>query len=173
MPDMNPFDLATNLPILAALAVVVLTVFQLFLIGAMLVVLRIASKERAQSNREIFGLVKKIEGLTAERREQMLQHYDRMLEALSNKIPVMVASHAGEKIFETESRILARLAELEPNIKGSELGRRKVDELIKSMEGLEDTLINLTSDAVKQVLTESRKELLQDDHFFGIAKRAA
>ena len=40
-----------------------------------------------------------------------------------------------------------------------------MDELIKSMEGLEQTLVSLTTDAVKKVFVESRTTLLDEQEF--------
>jgi len=124
--------------------------------------LRIAAHDRTKLNRELYGLVNKIEGLTANKRDQMLKHYDKILDDLSNRLPPTIASQAGQLIFETESKILSRLAELEPNLKDDELGQRKMDELIKNMENLESTIVNLTSQTVSNVMAQSRKELFDD-----------
>lgn len=126
--------------------------------------LRMTSKDVARLNREMFGLVKKLEGLTASRREQILKQYDQMLQVLSARIPPTIAQHTSNVIFEAESKILARLAELEPNLKGDEAGRRKMDELIASMESLEKTIVTLAADTVRQVMAESRRNLFDDDN---------
>ena len=131
----------------------------------MSITLRIASKERAEVNKEIFGLTKKIEGLTSSKREQILKSYDKILENLSARLPITIASQTSNLIFEAESKILCRLAELEPNLKENEEGKKKMDELIKSMEGLEQTLVSLTTDAVKKVFVESRTTLLDEQEF--------
>lgn len=144
-----------------------LVILQLAVNIASIFALRSNARERADNSREFYGLVRKMEGLTAERREQMLNHYDKILENLSNKLPVLVAGQAGQKIFDAESKILSRLAEIEPLVKGNEAAHSKMDELIRTMEGLETTIITVTSEAVKQVLTEGRRELLDDDRLFG------
>jgi arginyl-tRNA synthetase len=123
-------------------------------------------KEREVLHREIFGLVKKIEGLTSSKREVMLKHYDGLLEVLSTRLPTAVANQSSQLIFETESKILARLAELEPNLQSDEQSKAKLDDLIKSMENLEKTLVNLTSDAVKSVMVEGRRSLFEADSSF-------
>lgn len=125
--------------------------------------LKAASRERQTLNKELYGLVKKIEGLTSTRREQMLKHYDGLLEVLSTKLPMAVATHTSQIIFDTEAKILTRLAELEPNLQSDERGKEKLDDLIKSMEGLERTIVNLTSDAVRNVMVEGRRSLFEGD----------
>ena len=125
--------------------------------------LRSASKDRQNLNKELFGLLRKIEGLTASRREQMLKHYDGLLEVLSTKLPTAVATHTSQVIFDTEAKILTRLAELEPTLQSDEKGKEKLNELIKSMEGLERTIVNLTSDAVRNVMVEGRRSLFEGD----------
>ncbi len=164
---MQDIEFTHNLLALAGLAGLLMIIVQIGLAIAMLVVLRIAAKERAEQNKEIFGLVKRIEGLTAQRREQMLQHYDRMLESLANRLPVMVAGQASTKIIETETNILRKLSELDPGIHKNGEQTTKLNEIIRSMESLEDTIVTLTSNAVRDVMSEGRRELLEEDAFFG------
>jgi hypothetical protein len=111
----------------------------------------------------MFGLVRRIEGLTSHRREQMLKHYDGMLESLSTRLPPTIAAHTSQAIIETESKILQRLAELEPNFRDDESIQRKLDELIHSMEGLEKTIVALAADAVQRVMAEGRRSLIDED----------
>lgn len=125
--------------------------------------LRFASKERAQLNKEMFGILKRIEGLTASRREQVLKHYDTMLQELSYKLPPTIAAQTSSVIFETESKILSRLAELEPNLKNDEVGKKRMDDLIRSMEKLEQNIVGLTADTVSRIMSDSRRNLLDDD----------
>lgn len=117
------------------------------------------SREQSQTNREIFGLVRKLEGLTASKRELMLKRYDKILDELSHRLPPTIASQASQQIFETESRILARLADLEPGLKGDQSAQKKMDELIRSMEKLEHTLVSSTADTVQKVLADNRAAL--------------
>ncbi len=137
----------------------ILNVFAAFCV---LFVLRSASKERQQMNKEMFGILRKIEGLTSHRREQMLKQYDKILDTLSTRLPPTLAAEAGKLIFEMESRILSRLAELEPNLKHDKDAKRKLNELICQMEQLEKTVVNLTSDTVHSVLAERRSELFRE-----------
>lgn|GEM_PF-2348425 len=139
---------------------------QLILTVLMLVSLRAASRERFQLHREMFGLLRKIEGLTANRREQLLKHYDSLLDNLSTRLPPAVAAQTSQIIFETESKILSRLAELEPTLKTDEVARKKMDELIKSMENLEKTIVALAADTVKNVMVEGRRSLFEDEGRF-------
>lgn len=135
---------------------------QIILSICLVVALRVAGRERIAIHREIFGLVKRLEGLTANRREQVLKHYDAILDNLSKTLPPTIAAQTSDIIFDTESKILTRLAELEPNLKHDELSRRKMDDLIKNMENLEKTIVVLASDTVRRVMTESRRVLLDD-----------
>ena len=149
-----------------------LALLQLLLACYMLASLRIAARERALMNKEMFGLLRKLEGLTATKREQILKHYDKILENLTMRLPPTIAAHASSTIFEAESRILARLAELEPNVKQDEASRRKMDELIKSMENLEQTIVALTAETVRKVMVESRSNLLEEDTFRDVSLAA-
>ncbi|MBN8548378.1 MAG: hypothetical protein J0M12_03565 [Deltaproteobacteria bacterium] len=123
--------------------------------------LRAANREREITSKELFGLMKKIEGLTASRREHLLKEYDKILENLTHRLPPIIAAQASESIIETESRILTRLAELEPNLKKDDISFKKMDELIQSMEKLEQTLVTSTAETVERVLVESRTVLLE------------
>lgn len=140
------------------------TLIQVLVFTCMLRVLGKAQKERTEIHREIFGLVKKIEGYTAQRREQMLKHYDKVIEKLANHIPTAIAAEAGTVIFETESKILQRLAEIEPNLRQDKEAKKKLDDLICNMENLEHTIINLTSDAVQKIMLDGRKTLIEEEH---------
>lgn len=159
MVDLTPEIASTIVP--AAVGII----FSIFFITNILTLfsLRSASKERQALNKELFGLMKKIEGLTSSRREQMLRHYDSLLEVLSTKLPTAVAAQTSQIIFDTEAKILTRLAEIEPNLNNDEKGKEKLNELIRSMEGLERTLVNLTSDAVRDVMVEGRRSLFAGD----------
>ena len=155
-------DFTPEVVILCAATLAGLLIGGSLLVNILTVVsLRTAAKERQLINRELFGLVKKIEGLTASRREQILKHYDGLLEVLSNKLPAAVATHTSQIIFDAEAKILTRLAELEPNLNSDEKGKQKLDELIRSMEGLEKTIVNLTSDAVRHVMVDGRRALFE------------
>lgn len=145
---------------------------QLLLTIGVILTLKSSARERAVLNKETFGLVKRLEGLTATRREQILKHYDSILDQLSNSLPPTIAAHTSQLIFETESKILTRLAELEPNLRTDDASRRKMDELIKSMETLEKTIVALASDTVRRVMNESRRTLLDDSQPAGMSLAA-
>lgn len=129
----------------------------------LLLAFRRANKEQSKIEREMFGLVKKLEGLTANKRENILRHYDQMLEQLETRLPSAVAARASELIFDTESRILNRLAEIDPSLKSNEEGKKKLNELIVTMESLEDTVVTTASDAVRKVILENRQRLSEID----------
>ncbi|RMG44184.1 MAG: hypothetical protein D6719_02325 [Candidatus Dadabacteria bacterium] len=136
-------------------------VLQLALSLYMAASLKAASKERYRLNREMFGLLKKLEGLTSSRREKFMKHYDRLMETLTTRLPAQVASRASQSILETEKRIIARLAELEPDL-NDENSKEKMDRLIKQMEALEETVVALTADTVHEVLSDGKKLLFTD-----------
>ncbi len=145
---------------------------QLLLTIGVIITLRGASRDRAILSKEMYGLVRRLEGLTATRREQILKHYDSILDQLANSLPPTIAAHTSQLIFETESKILTRLAELEPNLRQDESGRKKMDELIRSMENLEKTIVALASDTVRRVMNESRRTLLDDTQPSGMSLAA-
>lgn len=128
-----------------------------------LLVLRSASKERKVLNRETFGLLRKVEGLLARKQEKITKEYDRLLEQMTLQVPVVIAREAGNEIFETEKYVISRLAELELEVHDDEVAMQKMETIIKTMEGLETTIIRATSKAVERVLVENRRELFSDD----------
>jgi len=136
---------------------------QLILTLCMLWYIKSSNRETQRLFCEMHGTMRKIEGMTANKREQMLKHYDKILADVSLRLPPTVASQAGTMIFETEQRILSRLAELEPNLNDDQESRQKMDELIKSMENLENTIVDLTASTVQSVMAQSRKELFDND----------
>jgi hypothetical protein len=93
----------------------------------------------------------------------MVKHYDKILEGLTARIPTTVAAQASNLILETESKILARLAELEPNLKDDEGSRKKMDELITTMEKLERTLVSSAADTVQKAMAEGRRSLFEEE----------
>lgn len=135
---------------------------QTLFIGYILSFFRGERRDSIALHKELFGLVRKLEGMTSSRRETMLRHYDRVIDELAARLPMTVANQAGKAIFETESRILARLAELEPGLENDETAKSKMNELISSMEKLESTLVSLTSETVQNILLENRQNFLRE-----------
>lgn len=123
---------------------------------------RSALREHHILSREMFGVMRKIEGLTAHRREIFMRQYEKLMDSLSARLPTTISAHASEAIFETESKILKRLAELEPHLADDEVSKRKMDDLIASMEKLDKTIVALTSDTVRKVMLESREQLFDE-----------
>lgn len=156
-----------NAALVLLMAAVIIGSLQIIVMLLVLVGLRANSKDRYKHSKELFGLTRRIEGLTAERRQQILSHYDSLLEKLSNKLPILVAAQAGERIFDTESKILTRLADIEPLVKDNPTADKKMNELISSMESLEETIINITSEAVRDVMSEGRRSLFDSEKQFG------
>ncbi|MCO6431268.1 MAG: hypothetical protein J5J00_10445 [Deltaproteobacteria bacterium] len=143
----------------------VVAVFQLSVLWIMLVNLRRFSRKYNVLSREMYALVKRIEALTATRRERMIKHFDRLLAKLSNRLPPTIASQLSSSLIETEGKILTRLAELEPDLVTNERSRKRMDELILGMEQLEKKLIALTADTVRDIMLESRADLLDEERF--------
>ena len=133
------------------------------LAGFTLLSLRSAARERQSLHTEMYGILRKIEGINASRREQMVRQYDGILENLAARLPKVIATQTSSMIIETEGKVLARLAELEPNLREDDEARKKMDELVRSMEKLEETVVAIAADTVHQVLSESRRELLSDE----------
>jgi hypothetical protein len=155
-------QIALSIEVLLVTGTIALFIGLQLLVGiAILIGSRAAARERHLLHKEMYGLVKRIEGLTANRREQILKHYDEMLEHLATRLPPTIAAHTSNAIIETESKILQRLAELEPSLGNDESSRRKMDELIRSMEGLEKTIVALAADTVQRVMAEGRRSLIE------------
>lgn len=134
----------------------------LFILAAVFALKHFRSEQR-KLNRDTYGIMRKIEGLTSRKRDQMAKHFDKILEELSMKLPSTIAARAGEKIFETEKQILSRLAELEPQLRDDKESLEKMDTIIKTMEELEATLIQVTSESVYSVLLENKRSLFSDE----------
>ncbi|MCI5066340.1 hypothetical protein MRY87_11510 [bacterium] len=124
--------------------------------------LRTAAKERTRLNRETFGLLKKVEGLLAQKQEKMKRDYDELLENMTGQVPITIARKVGKDIYETEKSVLMRLAEIEPQLEGDSLAVQKMEAIIKSMEKLETTVIDAASKAVEQTLREKRRTLFSE-----------
>jgi hypothetical protein len=157
------FEVSSNTMTLAALGALVLIAVQLLSVLCIFFSLRCAARERSKLAKEMFGLMKRIEGLTSGRRERLSAHFDKMQDTLALRLPTSVSAKASELILETEAKVLARLAELEPNLKSSPAARKKMESLVCSMENLEETMVAITADTVHQVLIESRRDLLGDE----------
>jgi len=150
------------IPIAAAL-VGSLVIFQCLVCVYVFLINKRMSEQLSETSRELFGLMRKIEGLTSHKREQMLLHYDTMVQTLATRLPATIAAKAGEAIFEAERHILSRLAELEPNLHDDQLSKQRMDELIKNMERLEQTVVALTAETVQQVMLENRRVLFESE----------
>lgn len=146
----------------AIIAFVVAIGLQFILTLVVLTSLRSASKERAHFNKEVYGLVRKIEGLTATKRELLIKQYDKLFDSLSVRLPSTIASHASQAILETESKILHRLTEIEPSLKNDAVRRQKLDELVKLMENMEQMIVVLTAETVRKVMAEGRSDFFME-----------
>lgn len=148
----NPITIAaTGFFILQSLALICLLIY-----------LRVSARERTLVHRELFGILKKIEGLNAHKRDWMTKQFDGMIQTMAGRLPGAIAARTGNEVFEMEKKILTRLAELEPDLKSNEKSREKMNEIIKDMESLENTVISLTNTTVREVMEESRQSIFDE-----------
>lgn len=147
--------------VLGASIFVGLLVLQVILSVYMTIVLLVSSRDRKQLNRETFGLLRKIEGLTSEKQQQLRSQYARAIAGLQDRLPIAIASQVGERIYQTESAILRELAALQPNL-ADPSAKRRFDDLIKTMESLEEDLIRVTAETVHTILEESAGAVTTD-----------
>lgn len=122
-------------------------------------VLSRAAKERRAVNRHTYGLLKKVEGLVIKKEERLIEEFDLLLDSLGKHIPKAISEKAGLAIYETEKKILTRLAELEPDLKEDEAAISRMNDLIQSMEKLEESVIRIASEVVRNELLEKRKAI--------------
>jgi hypothetical protein len=132
-------------------------ILHLVVLGVFMFLAWILSRERQRLGRELIAVVKKIDGLTSDRREQILRHYDGILGELAAEMPERIVRETGHRIFEAESRILTRLAELEPDLKNDPVSREKMNELIEVMEYLETAVAEIAATTVRDALGEARQ----------------
>ena len=154
MSELGSQNIIVVLSILCLLALVL----QICIAAYLYISSRASHKAMNDSVRELYGIMKKIEGLTATRREQLMLEFDRIVQTLSLRLPTVVSAHVGDAVFDAESKILKRLAEVDPSIK-DEKNKEKMDELIKSLEGLQESLVTVTTETVRKALLDARKDL--------------
>ena len=115
--------------------------------------------ENRRLNREAFGLMRKIEGLSCDRRSEILGRYEKLLTNLGNQLPIKISNRLRDKIFAAESAFLTRLAEIEPNLKDDAVARQRMDELICQLEQLEEVFVSAAAEVVNVALEEGRAEV--------------
>lgn len=161
--SLKMFEISQNLIVVGMCGLIALGVFQLLISIILVSSVKNLNRETHTLLKEAYGCLRKIEGLTASRREQLQKQYDKIMEQLTARLPVIIASQASASIFETEKKILTRLAELEPNLKDDAGAQRKLNDLIKSMEDLEHTVVSLTAESVRKVLSDSKGDFFSSD----------
>lgn len=124
---------------------------------------RAADIERGRLHQELFGLMKRIDGLSSGRRALITYQFDNMLESLSKQLPTRIASEAGQKILDTESQILKALSEIEPALAGDKLLESRLEQVVHSMENLETVVVSVTCESVRQAIVDVRQSLLAPD----------
>lgn len=112
---------------------------------------------------ELFGLTRKIEGLSSGRRALIAYHLDMLLERLVKQLPSRISAEAGDVIFRTESSMLKTLADLEPNLPQLPGMKDRVESLVSSMERLESTVVSVTGEAVRQAIFDTKRSILEAD----------
>ena len=122
-----------------------------------------ASKEQSRLYHELFGILRKIEGLSSGRRALIAHNLDILLEQLVKQLPSRIAAEAGEIIYKTESSMLKALADLEPNLPQLPGMKERVEKLVVSMEGLESTVVLLTTETVRQAILDTKRSILDAD----------
>jgi len=141
-------------PTILLAAIVLLGFFQLLVVLAALLHLKRTRIERYEVNQSIQQMLQRLEVLNLRDRGEFVHLYEGMVESLVNRLPVMVSTRAGDAIFEIEKRVLAQLALIDPRLTSS---AQTVDDLIRSMEKLEDTVITVVASSVRDALLDSKE----------------
>jgi hypothetical protein len=130
------------------------------------------AKRTEQNNsllhRELFGIMKKIEGLSAGRRTLISAQIDTVLERLSYQLPSRISARAGEAIYDTESQVLKTLAAIAPDIQEHPEAKDRVNSLVSSMERLETTIVTLTQESVRQAILDTKNALIEEQRTLDI-----
>lgn len=124
---------------------------------------RAAERERGQLHQELFGIMKRIEGLSTGRRALITYQFDNMLDLLIKQLPTRIASEAGQRIFDTESQILKVISEIEPGVGENGVLRERMEQVVKSMENLEAVVVSVTCESVRQAIVDVRTTLLSPE----------
>lgn len=156
--EVTPTFLLNTVWILASVAA-----FQLLAIACLISSFHRLKKEASELLKETHGCMRKIEGLTSSRREAFVKQYEKLHDQLTTRVPITVATQASSSILDAEKKILTRLAELEPQMKADPVSLKKFDDLIRTMEDLEHTIVTLTAESVKKVLRDNRGDFLMDE----------
>jgi hypothetical protein len=122
-----------------------------------------ANQERTRLYHQLFGILRKIEGLSSGRRALIAHNLDILLEQLAKQLPSRIAAEAGEIIYKTESSMLKALADLEPNLPQMPGMKERVEKLVVSMESLESTVVLLTTETVRQAILDTKRSILDAD----------
>jgi hypothetical protein len=146
-------------PTLMFSGAVLLGGFQLLVMVAALRLIRKTNRERRQFDRNVTDTLQQMEVVMMRDRNQLASHYDNMLESLSSRLPSVISTRAGDAVFEIEKQVLAKLAAVHPNL---DIDDEEVDNLIRTMERLEDSVIAATGDVVRETILESRKGIFAD-----------
>ena len=129
-----------------------------------LIVAKRHQNQVAQVHYDLFGLMRKIEGLSSSKRALVQFQLDSLLETLIKQLPTRIATQAGEQIFDTESQMLRALSELGPDLKGNIALQQRLEALVQSMGNLESTIVSLTNETVRQAMLDAKHLLLRDEH---------
>ncbi|NMC62338.1 MAG: hypothetical protein GYA55_04150 [SAR324 cluster bacterium] len=155
-------ELQQHLFLVVSIACIITCIINLGFVAALYFNARSLNKSSRESLKELYGIMKKIEGLTSGKREQILRQYDKIVQDLKLRLPTVIAAQASDSIFETESSLLQNLVAIDPSIKDEER-KEHLNELIRSMEKLQETLSSLVSETVQKALEDARAEIASDE----------
>ena len=127
----------------------------------LIVGMRSGVREREKHRRELGRLREKVEILTAPSTARYLSECNTLFSELLQSLPAVVKRQAGAQIFDIESRILTRLAELEPDLRRDPHSRGRMNELIESMESLEGAVCTIAAETLQGGLQEAHKRILE------------
>lgn len=132
---------------------------------------RKTARERALVREEVRTLLSRIEVLTTSSRVELLRNYDALLTELSRKASEEVQLSTSDQVFALESAILRQLSEVDPELLGDQQ-RTQLDELIRTMEALEQRVANCARDAVLLAIAEHRNRLSAHPLFEDVTRAA-
>lgn len=124
---------------------------------------KVAETDGARLRQELFGLMRRIEGLSTGRRALITYQFDNMLESLVKQLPTRIANEAGQRIVDTESQILKALSEIEPALAEDRVLQSRLEQVLHSMENLEAVVVSVTCESVRQAIVDVRQTLLSQD----------
>lgn len=150
-----------NAPVLGFLILLASQLFTFFLIWSSI---RQSHRERLVTDKELYGLIRRVEGMTASKQEQVLLYFDELLEGMHTKLPLAIAEEAAGLIRDVESNILSKISHIE--LSRASQNREQAEhttDLMLAVESLESTVQKLTANAVHNIMSNTRRHLFSPD----------